>query len=325
MLLLLAAALASETDCRACCAAAGVTDCETTLRFYGEGESRVTREPGGWRVDGVYVVSCDGRAWFDPDRLVYGDHAPRPGELLMPEAHPNAVRCALEACRTPRDTVVVGPDASGAWLLRMRDAARAPTALEMRRIPEPVPSTPRTVVILGDVPLLAERVAPVAAPMPAAPADMAGPPPAGFQARDALSTLLSMTPADPPPDCFHPSDAAATQARRMILDADDKRVRGDLVGAIQTYRAALSIDACDAFGWVGLGEVARRLDRPDLAIRDFQIATRLLPSHYGAWVALGAAYEEVGQTTLAHRAYEAALGVKPDHPEANAGWRRTAR
>lgn len=315
LLLVVSVSFATEPDCRACCAAAGVSDCETTLRAYGEGESRVSKDSGGWQVQGAYVVGCDGRAWFDEQRTVYLDHQPRPGEVIMPEAHPLAVRCFIEACRTPRDTLVVGPDPTGNWTLRVREAARAPTAMEMRRIPEPVPTARRTVVILGDTPLLVEAVtAPAAAALPA-------PPPTATM--DPLTTLLDLTPPDPPSNCVPPSEAVASQARRMILDGDDKRVRGDLVGAIQTYRAALSMSGCDAFGWVGLGEVARVLDRPDLAIRSFQVATRLLPSHYGAWVALGAAYEEVGQTTLAHRAYERALAARPDHAEANAGWRRT--
>lgn len=112
MLTLVVMTLAAEPDCEACCRRVGVADCEMTLRVVGE-ESRTQRDRGGTRVEGLYVVGCDGRAFFDDDRLAYFMGTPTAGELAMPESDPRAVECFLEACRLPRDACVTHPDSQG--------------------------------------------------------------------------------------------------------------------------------------------------------------------------------------------------------------------
>jgi hypothetical protein len=167
----------------------------------------------------------------------------------------------------------------------------------------------------------ATSTAPVAtAPPPVATA----PPPVATPTGDPLAQLAASLPNDPPATCRPPPDAVRAEARKQVDTGDDKRVRHDSAGAIQAYRAALTMDVCNAYGWLGIGQVATEMGRPDLAIRALRNATRLLPNHYGAWTLLGKNYESIRQAPLASGAYEKALALKPDLPEALDGWRRTA-
>ncbi|MFN7143483.1 MAG: hypothetical protein ACK4YP_06905, partial [Myxococcota bacterium] len=98
----------------------------------------------------------------------------------------------------------------------------------------------------------------------------------------------------------------------------------DAAGALSEYRAALTMDVCNAYAWLGIGEIAGGAARPDLAVRALRNTTRILPGHYGAWTMLGKAYEALRQSQLAAEAYATALELRPGLPEAVEGWRRTA-
>ena len=84
------------------------------------------------------------------------------------------------------------------------------------------------------------------------------------------------------------------------------------------------MDSCNAYAWLGIGEIAAESGRPDLAVRTLRNATRLLPGHYGAWTALGQQYEALHQDSMAAEAYGKALALRPGLEEALEGWRRTA-
>jgi tetratricopeptide (TPR) repeat protein len=97
----------------------------------------------------------------------------------------------------------------------------------------------------------------------------------------------------------------------------------DKEGAAREYRAALTMDTCNGYAWLGVGEAANALDRPDLAIRSLRVATRLLPRHHGALLLLAKAYEAFGQRPLAAEAYRRALELSPGLPDAVEGYART--
>jgi hypothetical protein len=141
---------------------------------------------------------------------------------------------------------------------------------------------------------------------------------------DPMATLAATLPADPPETCKVTGDALRGEARKRVDSGDDRRMRKDALGALQEYRAALTMDVCNAYAWNGIGDIANDAARPDLAVRALRNTTRLLPGHYGAWTMLGKNYEALRQMKLAAEAYTKALELRPGLPEALDGWRRTA-
>lgn len=141
---------------------------------------------------------------------------------------------------------------------------------------------------------------------------------------DPMAALAATLPADPPAACKAPAEALRGEARKRVDSGDDRRIRKDALGALQEYRAALTMDPCNAYAWNGIGDIANEAARPDLAVRALRNTTRLLPGHYGAWSMLGRNYEALRQNTLAAEAYAKALELRPGLPEALDGWRRTA-
>jgi tetratricopeptide (TPR) repeat protein len=127
---------------------------------------------------------------------------------------------------------------------------------------------------------------------------------------DAVALLTQGLPRDPPAECEAPMEALRGEARKQVMAGDDLRLGKDAAGAIQKYRAALSMDACNGYAWLGLGESAVAIDRPDIAIRALRNATTLLPQHYGAWTELGQSYEAIRQLDLAVAAYKKAVALK---------------
>ncbi len=153
---------------------------------------------------------------------------------------------------------------------------------------------------------------PSSTPSPASPSAFNTPPPASTLAKpDAIAQLTEGLPRDPPSECEAPMEALRGEARKQVMTGDDLRMGKDAAGAIQKYRAALSMDSCNGYAWLGLGESAVALSRPDIAIRALRNATTLMPQHYGAWTELGQCYEAIGQAEMAVGAYKKAVALKP--------------
>ena len=201
------------------------------------------------------------------------------------------------------------PATTTSWSQPEAPALAAPVA------PSPSASSPAST---WSAPMASAPSAPVAsAPIAVSPAPSAGP--------DPYATFATSLPKDPPEACPAPIEALRSEARKRVDLGDEKRIRRDATGALQEYRAALTMDVCNAYGWLGIGEVASEAARPDLAVRALRNTTRLLPGHYGAWALLGEAYEGLRQTQLAAEAYGEALALRPTLQDALDGWRRTAR
>lgn len=304
----------------ACCAAAGVEGCGGRLRLMGE-ETQISRDPGGWLLEGSWVVSCDGQARFVGDEQVYLDHAPQPGEIVMPEVANAEVSCFASACALPQGLCVSDPDAAGRRGVRLCANGMAPTATDLLKPPI---ATTVTKVVIGGKLLYADPVAPVAPAPAAAPAPAPAVAVGNLSVTDPIAALVAGLPPDPSPTCKAASDAARVESRQLVLNADDLRIAGDNAGALARFRAALSVDRCNAYGWLGLGQAALALSRADLAVRALKNATLLLPRHYGAWTELGKAYEALGQRTTASEAFQQALAINPDYTDAQAGAKRIA-
>jgi predicted Zn-dependent protease len=118
-------------------------------------------------------------------------------------------------------------------------------------------------------------------------------------------------------------DALKSEARKHVDLGDEHRMRHDAAAAGKEYRAALSMDPCSAYAWIGVGQAATDAARVDIAVKALQVGVRLAPSHYTAWTLLGRNYELMGQRALAAEAYGRALAQRPTLQEAQEGLART--
>ncbi len=338
MLFLPIAAALAQDACGACCRAGGLAACPSELRVLSEG-SRVARGPTGWTVSGQWVIPCDGQARYDAEGTVSIDHEPSYGELVMSALNPLQVHCFDQACALPVGTCLSPANDQGAITLVDCADTLPVDARAMARPPGLRPGPGALVVVVDGKPLVADLMVvqpyaatPLAATLSASPAPPtppvgAGPAPPSFpvpgQASAGQTAGSLDLPADPPDVCKPPGDAMRGEGRRRVDMGDERRMMKDSAGAAREYRAALTMDTCNGYAWLGLGEAAAQLSRPDVAIRALKNATNLLPKHYGAWVLLGKAYEAIGQRTMAGNAYSEALKLSPGLPDAVEGYART--
>lgn len=417
---LLPAALAASNaaDCLDCCKASGLSGCSTELYVVGEA-SRVSKEGSGWRASGLYIVSCDGRGFFDDGRTTVFSSLPSAGDVAKSSSA--QWDCFAKTCQLPTNLCFD----SGGGHVSMCDTGLGPTAAAFRSAPgpkagvassaptasvapaptsgapspalgsgvtvmidgralsvevagpqspptapaaTPEPSAPPAVAarpkgtgtILFDdldddeilagmrreldpnsapakdfqraedgggitggvvgpvvtpggswVPSATSTYTPSSTPSPGLPSAVNTPPPGSSAVKlDAVALLTQGLPRDPPAECEAPMEALRGEARKQVMAGDDLRVGKDAAGAIQKYRAALSMDSCNGYAWLGLGESAVAINRPDIAIRALRNATTLMPQHYGAWTELGQSYEAIRQVDLAVAAYKKAVALK---------------
>jgi cytochrome c-type biogenesis protein CcmH/NrfG len=131
-------------------------------------------------------------------------------------------------------------------------------------------------------------------------------------------------PALPPQPCV-PQPALRAASSAQVDLGDEARVAGDMVRSAGHYRAALVVDACNAFAWAGLGQALLGADSPQSAVLALETATRLMPNHFRAWTQLGEAREALGLVPLAISAYQEALVLRGDYEPAADGLQRVVR
>jgi tetratricopeptide (TPR) repeat protein len=129
----------------------------------------------------------------------------------------------------------------------------------------------------------------------------------------------------PPAERVDCADSALmkTESKRRVNLGNDATVRGEHKTALNEYKAAISVNRCNAFAWADVGALALTVSRPEIAIGALKVAVKLHPRHYTAWVNLGKVYEEFGQRQLAQDAYAKALAINPNIPHARQGLQRT--
>ena len=100
-------------------------------------------------------------------------------------------------------------------------------------------------------------------------------------------------------------------------------IAGKIEVAMRHYRSAITLNPCNPFAWVGVGEAMLEVGSPIPAAQALRVATALQPGHYTAWLDLGRAEEAVGHRAEAAEAYREALVAKPDFAPAMDGLART--
>jgi hypothetical protein len=316
-------ALAGEAELQACCAAVGASGCVPRVAVVGEG-SKVQPGASGTEVVGAWQLACGGPAIFDAVYRRTVDHTPRQGEVLD-SLSPVASHCLQQACEVPPGGCLQTERDGTLSVLGCQDGlplgAAALGGTPTRRMKKPV------VVVVARRPLVVDAQPPAGAVPPPPPAS--APTPGGAVASpsrtaEALVELTDRFPADPPNPCTARAQDLRVEARRHVDVGDEKRIARDWAASVREYRVALTMDVCNGYAWLGVGEVAASNERPDLAAHALLNATQMLPQHYGAFTSLGKAYEALGQVPLAAEAYRRALEISPSLMEARAGLARTA-
>jgi tetratricopeptide (TPR) repeat protein len=120
---------------------------------------------------------------------------------------------------------------------------------------------------------------------------------------------------DPIESSFHRSenDAIAWYGLGYVLHAE-----GDLGGAEDAYRRAVSLDDSDPQAWFNLGNVLSDDARPAEAVEAYRESVALDANDHEAWNNLGAALCDVGKLREAVGCFETALAIDPGyHPSWN--------
>jgi predicted O-linked N-acetylglucosamine transferase (SPINDLY family) len=88
--------------------------------------------------------------------------------------------------------------------------------------------------------------------------------------------------------------------------------------ALDSARAALSLESHAAGAWYVLGRAHKELGNPDVSLACYRRALASDPANPGVLTSLGTALFELGQRVRALHAYRAALQARPDHAGARA-------
>ena len=94
---------------------------------------------------------------------------------------------------------------------------------------------------------------------------------------------------------------------------------GKFEAAAAVYASLRKREPKNFWGWLRTGNVLRKQDRPDEAIRAYDRVAELVPKYAGAHTVIGKAHLEAGRPADARRAFEAALARDPDDLDAKDG------
>jgi hypothetical protein len=336
---------ATEADCRRCCSEVGLGSCAPSLQLVGE-QTMLIESGGTWRAEGMWILGCDGSAYFDEAASGFFEIEPVQAEVNTDGASKEFLKCFVQQCGFPPD--VCPRSEAGRPVLRRcadggvltdhdLDPARPRPQPQAFESAAPTPSRPAVAQVTAPepTPVFEPEPEPVYEPTPAA--EPTPPPPtvvvrevqelgSGGAAQPLPSSStqkpahISLPPAPIPPCKTGAGEAKAS--RDQVDQGNEAEIRGDLAAAAGSYRAALTLDACNVHAWVAIGQLALRQQDPAQAIKALDSALLLRPDHYGAAVALGQAYERMGRSQEAAAAYQQALDARPGHPTAVAGLKR---
>ena len=106
---------------------------------------------------------------------------------------------------------------------------------------------------------------------------------------------------------------------------DEAMILSDAQNALGHWRAAVTINVCNAPAWANIGSTLVDHGRPDAGEQALAAATRLSPKSARSWSELGRAEEALGAWERAVDAYQQALLLQPDLRSAVDGLRRAGR
>ncbi len=302
---------------QACCSATNATLCPDTLAAIGPGASQVVG-PDGATVTGVWTLRCDAGPLFQADGRITVARPFPPGTVVSPIV-PDAVACWDASCRLP-EGMCLEYDGKRVKAVVCADGSDAPDALWRA-----TPRAPRGAVVIGGR-VVGTETPPVSATVRTnAPAPVVAP--TAGPGRPTAAPGRPMPGVDPnvppaPPDPCIPASALRQPSNDQVDKGNESIVGGDFAEAVNRYRAAITINKCNAFAWTALGDALLQSGYQPQARTALEHATRLMPSNFHAWTSLGRSREQTGDRSAAAAAYRQALDARPDHAPAAEGLAR---
>lgn len=319
---LIAVASADDAAYRACCANLAPGACPNAVEVVGAGSSVSSRGDVAL-IEGMWTLTCGEGAAFYPWARRTTSASAYDGAILTSLSDQAAV-CFDRACRLPEGMCVLNdeiglrviecatsaPASLSAWHARPADRAPAP-ALAAAPMPRE-----RTVEQPSSFTWTQPTAFVTTQPAAATPA----PTP-----RPSVANLDDFTlPTDPPSPCVPVPglrDASLTQTDL----GDEARVASDIAGALGHYRAALAVDACNAYAWSAVGSMLLEQGLEEHAEHALRVSTRIMPGSPHTWTELGRARELLGRYPDAISAFHEALVRQGDYAPAEEGLRRVSR
>lgn len=131
-------------------------------------------------------------------------------------------------------------------------------------------------------------------------------------------------PALPPTPCV--PDPALREASLEQADlGDEAMILSDAQNALGHWRAAVTINVCNAPAWANIGSTLVDHGRAEAGEQALVAATGLAPKSARSWSELGRAQEAIGAWERAVVSYQEALILQPDLRTALDGLRRAGR
>jgi tetratricopeptide (TPR) repeat protein len=285
--LLLTQAFAEAPALDACCQAASSSDCPETIFALGIDSTQIS-SPTGTSVSGAWALSCTvGPAW-DAGFRGTSSQSGIAGTVLG-ALSPEAAACFDAACRLPEGTCL---RATGGTVALGRCDGR-PAAGDQIFTGTLRPA--RGAVVVGSRVLgTTEQPAPVSA--------------------ESVDATLP-----PPPELPCKVSSLRVASNGQVDAGNEALVSGALAQALDHYRAALTMDRCNAGAWTALGDGLISAGHPHEARTALDLATQLMPTHAHAWTRLGDASELDGDRQAAVVAYQNALAHSPGYAPAAQG------
>ncbi len=316
---------ANEVGYQVCCAATAAGVCPPSLQAVGPGTS-ISGGAQGWIASGVWELSCAKGASVDSARSHLVPGPLDPGSVFTGLSR-KATICFDALCRLPADLCLRH---EGVRALVYRCSTGRPAPPEVWRVP---PSNDTIAVVIKGTVIKAEKPRPAANRSTVSTVRQAGRATrqADGNVRTAPGGVVKPTgrvdfevPADPPHPCV-PNPALRAPSNQQVDEGNEAMIVQEYGTAMNKYRAALSINQCNAFAWAALGDALVQQTRATEARKALSVATRLMPNNFHAWANLGKAAERGGDPVAARDAYLRATKINPSYGPANDGLKRVGR
>ncbi len=307
LLWLASASLAGVSGYQACCSATGATRCPLAMIALGPG-SEIHGSVSGFNVHGLWTLSCADGPIFEPSKSRPVSVGTDLGVVLT-ALPPQATACFDASCALPPD-LCIRHEGDISRIYRCSNGLFADEEVWFA----PASTDTSAVVLMGRIVRATRDLSATSADPPAVIGKRAPTP------RDPAVAGFRV-PAAPPDPCrtnFSVRDASNQQ----VDEGNAAIITADLSLALKKYRAAITINHCNAYAWAAMGELLVNLGAPEQAVPVLTVATRLMPRHHIAWANLGRASEDTGDLQSAESAYDRALEIQPGHAPAKEGLER---
>jgi hypothetical protein len=304
-------ALAGSVPYKACCKALDTTPCPTVLHVVGPGS-----ETGGGQAQGMWLLDCDSGGAFSES--AHSSLIQPEGTVLTPLS-PKGASCFDAACAIPPSLcLVAGQEQTRVALC---DGGGNPDSVAWS---SPATEATAAVVIEGRVIKARGSVKATSKGDLSTTIYQSGNSPRTLAPKQKYLEEIDKTLPEPPPNpCKNPSNLRGASSAQVDA-GNEAAIASNWPVALMRYRAAISMNPCNAFAWADMGEALLALDEAGLARTALEHAVQLMPAHYAALANLGRAEEDLGNPAKAAQYYRQVLAKKPGYRLAEEGLQRVS-